>query len=488
MTFGTNEIYTSISPERGIYCNRTLNLRSIKAIGYDMDYTLVHYNVAQWEGRAYEHIKQRLLLMGWPIEHLQFDPHFVSRGLIIDLKLGNLVKANRFGYIWRAAHGMEVMNYQAMKRAYSRTIIGLSDPRYIFLNTFFSISAGCIYAQLVDMLDRRELPEILGYEDLYNRVQDQLDAAHIEGELKAEIMANPELYVELDPDMPLALLDQREAGKKLVVITNSEWDYTRFMLEYSFDPFLPGNMTWRDLFHLVVVSARKPAFFSQSSPIFKVVNEEGLLSPWVGPLQEGNVYLGGNAAVIEGFLGMSGDEILYVGDHLFADVNVSKTILRWRTALVLRELEDEIIAISKADKRQQEIHKLMLHKVALEDEFSLSRLQLLRRQKQYAPTMPDEQTGYALQDLDNNQLHTRIAELRQQLLEIDASLALLVTQDGTDFNPTWGYLMRTGNDKSHLTRQVERYADIYMSRVSNFLRYTPFMFFRAPRGPLPHDY
>ena len=47
--------------------------------------------------------------------------------------------------------------------------------------------------------------------------------------------------------------------------------------------------------------------------------------------------------------------------------------------------------------------------------------------------------------------------------------------------------MRAGNDKSHLARQVERYADIYMSRVSNFLHQTPFVYFRSPRGSLPHD-
>ncbi len=37
---------------RGVYCNRTLNLRSIRAIGYDMDYTLIHYHVEEWERRA----------------------------------------------------------------------------------------------------------------------------------------------------------------------------------------------------------------------------------------------------------------------------------------------------------------------------------------------------------------------------------------------------------------------------------------------------
>ena len=51
----------------------------------------------------------------------------------------------------------------------------------------------------------------------------------------------------------------------------------------------------------------------------------------------------------------------------------------------------------------------------------------------------------------------------------------------------WGLLMRAGNDKSHLARQVERYADIYMSRVSNFLYQTPFVYLRSIRGSLPHD-
>ncbi|MBL8738804.1 MAG: hypothetical protein JNL12_20410, partial [Planctomycetes bacterium] len=35
-------------PERAVFCNRTLNMRSIKAVGFDMDYTLVHYDVQAW--------------------------------------------------------------------------------------------------------------------------------------------------------------------------------------------------------------------------------------------------------------------------------------------------------------------------------------------------------------------------------------------------------------------------------------------------------
>jgi hypothetical protein len=47
--------------------------------------------------------------------------------------------------------------------------------------------------------------------------------------------------------------------------------------------------------------------------------------------------------------------------------------------------------------------------------------------------------------------------------------------------------LRAGNDKSHLARQMERHADVYTSRVSNFLFATPFAYFRSPRGSLPHD-
>jgi hypothetical protein len=47
--------------------------------------------------------------------------------------------------------------------------------------------------------------------------------------------------------------------------------------------------------------------------------------------------------------------------------------------------------------------------------------------------------------------------------------------------------MRAGIDKSLFARQVEKYADVYTSRVSNFLHETPYAYLRAPRISLPHD-
>ena len=52
------------SPERRVFTNRTLNMRSIKAIGYDMDYTLTQYHAEAWEERAFAHARDRLAALG----------------------------------------------------------------------------------------------------------------------------------------------------------------------------------------------------------------------------------------------------------------------------------------------------------------------------------------------------------------------------------------------------------------------------------------
>ena len=462
---------------RGVFCNRTLNLRSIRAVGYDMDYTLVHYHEEAWERRAFEHVRARFLADGWPVEALRFDPSFINRGLIVDVEMGNLVKANRFGFIKRAAHGRNLLSYDELRHTYARTIVDLGEPRWIFLNTLFSLSEGSVYAQLVELLDAGKLPGPMGYRELYDRVKEKLDRTHLEGELKAEVVADPTRYVDLDPDAPLALLDQKKAGKKLLLITNSEWDYTCSMMRHAFDPFLPDGMTFQGLFDYIIVGAGKPNFFTQNAPFFEVATPDGLLRPVIGNIRSGGAYFGGSAVRLEKALGLSGDEILYVGDHLFGDVHVSKRVLRWRTALILRELENELAVIEASKPGELILARRMVEKEALEVEADQVRLGLQRARGRYGPQLAD---GPAV-------LEARAETLRTQLHTLDQLIAPLAKAAAERSNPVWGLLTRAGNDKSHLARQIERYADVYTSRVSNFLHVTPFAFLRSPRGSLPHD-
>ena len=205
-----------------------LNLRSVRAIGYDMDYTLVHYNVDEWERRAYEHVRERFAAVGWPVAELRFDPRLVIRGLILDVERGNVVKANRFGFIKRrrtapapclrrAARGLLADHRRSVRAA-------LGVPQHAVLAL-----GGCMYSKLVRSSSRPgsspRAPD--GLPRALPHVKDKLDRTHVEGELKAEVIADPERYVWLDAETPLALLDQKHAGKRLLLITNSEWAYTR---------------------------------------------------------------------------------------------------------------------------------------------------------------------------------------------------------------------------------------------------------------------
>ena len=62
-----------------------------------MDYTLIHYDVNAWEGRAYQYGLESLREQGCPVDGLKFDSKLVIRGLILDKERGNLIKVDRFG-------------------------------------------------------------------------------------------------------------------------------------------------------------------------------------------------------------------------------------------------------------------------------------------------------------------------------------------------------------------------------------------------------
>ncbi|KAK7347975.1 hypothetical protein VNO80_22520 [Phaseolus coccineus] len=470
---------------RGIFCSRTLNLRSISAIGYDMDYTLIHYNVMAWEGRAYDYCMENLRNMGFPVDGLAFDPDLVIRGLVIDKEKGNLVKADRFGYIKRAMHGTKMLSTRAVSEMYGRELVDLrKESRWEFLNTLFSVSEAVAYMQMVDRLDDGTIPADLGpldYKGLYKAVGKALFWAHVEGRLKSEIMSKPELFVEPDPELPLALLDQKEAGKKLLLITNSDYHYTDKMMRHSFNRFLPNDLGWRDLFDIVIVSARKPEFFQTSHPMYEVVTGEGLMRPCL-KAQTGGLYSGGSAQMVENSLGVHGDEILYVGDHIYTDVSQSKVHLRWRTALICRELEEEYNALIGSRSYRESLVELINQKEVVGDLFNQLRLALQRR------TRDRPAQTLAATNMNDEDLTDSMQKLLIVMQRLDKKIAPMLEADGELFNSRWGFLSRAGLwDKSHLMRQIEKYADIYTSRVSNFLYYTPFMYFRSQEQNLAHD-
>jgi 5'-nucleotidase len=219
-----------------------------------------------------------------------------------------------------------------------------------------------------------------------------------------------------------------------------------------------------------------------------VIDDEGLLRPVIGKPPLGRVLLGGHAGLVEEMLGLSGSQFLYVGDHAYDDVHISKKLRRWRTALIIRELEGEIHAQEEFRARQEKLERLMDLKVEREHELACARLELQRRKRAGQPA-PGKRGGAAGRQAQPGlrTLERTADAARQTLGSLDDQITPLARASAELLNRNWGLLMRSGNDTSYLGRIVERHADIYMSRVSNLLSATPFAFFRAHRGLMPHD-
>eukprot|EP00892_Ulva_mutabilis_P011943 jgi/Ulvmu1/9120/UM005_0215.1 len=469
-------------PARSVFCNRTLNLRSIRAIGFDMDYTLVEYDVMAWEGKAYEYGLRALADMGVPVDGLTFDPAVAVRGLIVDVEKGNLLKVDRFGLVKRAMHGSKMLAPLDVQKEYGRELVQLSNTgRWSFLNTLFSVSEGCLFMQLVSRFDLGEIQaqtQIKTYVNLWKAVQTAMFHTHVESRLKQDIIEDPARYVNLDPELAATLLDMKESGKTLMLITNSDWMYTNGLMSFAYDRFLPEGMQWRDLFDCVHVNASKPAWWSDSGVMAEIVSPKGDMRP-CRTVKKGGLYWGGSAKLVQDAFGLSGDAFLYVGDHLYTDAALAKLNFQWRTALIVRELEDEVAALAAGRPLRRQLKALLRKKELVGDLFNQLRLQHARHAFGREPAASHFASAEAVR--------TDLAQLLTVMGRLDEAITPLIRQDGARFSERWGYLSIAGvNDKSQIQRQIEKYADIYTSRVSNFLRYTPYCYFRSAGQSLIH--
>ena len=107
-----------------VFCNRELRLDNIRAIGFDMDYTLAQYQQPNFDKLAFDGAKEKLVnSLGYPKEVLDFeyDHTYWVRGLIIDTARGNFLKIDRHKYVRVAYHGFSPISSTMRKQIYSRT-------------------------------------------------------------------------------------------------------------------------------------------------------------------------------------------------------------------------------------------------------------------------------------------------------------------------------------------------------------------------------
>jgi HAD superfamily 5'-nucleotidase-like hydrolase len=442
-------------------------MKKIKAIGFDMDYTIVRYNTEAFERFTHQETLKKLVSeKKYPEEilKLEFDFNRVIQGLVIDKKRGNLLKVSRFGKVKSSYHGLAPIDFKEQQKMYGNGVIDLSDAHIQSLDTNFSVSNGVLYSQLVE-LKKKGLP-FPDFETLADEIKEALDMCHSDGTLKNHVRKNISQYIIQDPEVVELFERYKRYGKKLLVITNSDFSYTKLLLDYTINPFLKEHKDWSELFEVTVTLASKPRFFTIKTPFLAIDPTTGHMKNAEGKITKG-IYQGGFAGQLQKDLGLDGDEILYLGDHIYGDVVSIKKTFNWRTALVLDPLKEEIDAIRKSAPIQIEIDKQMAIKESLE---------------------------HKLNDIDirKNELHEDVSkeELNSLFAEIDkvnAAISELLEQHKKFFNPYWGEMMRAGLEESRFADQVEKYACIYMTKVADLISYSPRTYFRPFRRTLPHE-
>ncbi len=477
---------------RQIYVNRNLKMANVSAVGFDMDYTLAIYHLRRIEQLSFDMTVAKLISkFGYPEEfsQIKYDHSFVMRGLFVDKRYGNLLKIDRYGYVGRAYHGRAELTDEARHKLYRNERIRLKNPEYAWIDTLFALPEACLFSDAIDLFERKQ-GKTVEYGKLYDDIREAIDTVHRDNSLKEIIRKDIGHYIFKDPDLGPALHKLRSGGKKLFVLTNSHWDYTDAVMRYLLDGVVPEYPSWRNYFDVVVTAASKPGFFSDNKPFLEIdstLTTENKVLGEATALERGKVYQGGNLATFQKVTGLAGETVLYVGDHIYGDILKSKKTSMWRTAMVVQELEDEILY---TEARQEEIdHLAELERLLpqVDDEISVHKSRLNAIEKKLERDHSLDTAQRALLEEERKIVKYELDKLRKTYKESTELAALLEKDIELGFNPYWGLLFKEGNENSRFGEQVEQYACVYTGRVSNFGFYSPMQYYRSPRELMPHE-
>ncbi|HXU00159.1 MAG TPA: HAD-IG family 5'-nucleotidase [Polyangia bacterium] len=475
-----------------IYVNRNLRLDKIEMVGFDMDYTLAIYNQARIEELSMRATLHKLVTAkGYPaaIQKLAYDPMLAVRGLVVDRINGNIFKPDRYGFPGRARHGLSTIDRSKVGELYQRERMRLSNQRYAWIDSLFALPEAVLYGCLVDYFDHHDAPGKPDYTTLWEHIRECIDLAHRDGSIKAIVSVELTDYVERDEGLADTLHKFRSSGKRLFLLTNSAWDYTSTVMSYLLDGVRGGYPSWRNYFDIIVVSAAKPEFFTEEHPFVEldgdgapIAKSSVAAAPADGPLQRGRIYSGGNLKAFQARAHAHGDRVLFVGDHIYGDMLRSRKSSNWRTAMVLQELEHEITMYDRLRPELTRLDRLDAELIHLDSELYERQAAMRSLQKRAAEAGGGDGISEAKRAVKD-----AIERLRRELRETAAQHRSAEAETDDAFNPYWGPLFREGYEVSKFGEQVEAYACVYTSRVSNFRFYSPMQYFRGPRDRMPHE-
>ena len=162
----------------------------------------------------------------------------------------------------------------------------------------------------------------------------------------------------------------------------------------------------------------------------------------------------------------AGEEILYVGDHLYSDVLRSKRTLGWRSAFIMPELEDEMRVFADNVHIARNIDSMR----KLRDELNQYGEEIRRTKGK-----KDPETAKILSEVldDDIVIKNKLTELAEQWHQAH--------------HPIWGAMFNAGYQDSRFAFFVGNYACLYTSKATNLGLCSADHSFRTSAEGLPHD-
>jgi 5'-nucleotidase len=476
---------TRIPRTRRVFVNRNLKMAGIDWVGFDMDYTLAIYNQTEMDNLSIKATIDKLCARGYPediLRGIQYRIDFPIRGLLIDKRFGHILKMDRFKIVQRGYHGLRELSKDELRALYQQKKIRSTTARYHWIDTLYALSEATLYTGIVDAFEQRGLS--LDFARLFTDIRESIDEAHRDGTILDEVNGDLPRFVDRDLQLAQTLHKLRSAGKRLFLLTNSRWLYTERMMNFLLGGAMPEYPSFRHYFDVIIVAAQKPAFFQERRPLLQRVGDE--VHPATFPLERGVIYEGGNLLDFEGALGVTGDRILYIGDHIYGDILRSKKESAWRTAMIIQEMEAEVVAHEACHEEHDKSATLEERREELEDQLRYYQ----QRYKELTRKIDDDplrQNGASQHEAERSRVKRAVERIRGQLRSVDAEAGKLEREIARRFHPFWGSLLKEANETSSFGDQVEEYACLYTSRVSNLLSYSPLQYFRSPRDLMPHE-
>lgn len=342
----------------------TFRFTDYDCVGFDLDNTLLRYNITNLVHTEYEMLARYLVDRRGYDGHLLLEPltdddlDFMQKGLLLDFERGNLLRVSADGVIRRACHGTRLLSTDQIREVYPEQRWETTDAfcrnvmeswdgpvaeKLRSLLDYFDIITSVVFARVVDTLDEERgspldrynvWPDILaGLIHMFARQHFQSDSG-----IFGHIKRNPERYLRKCSSDTISWLRELKKRSVTFLLTGSNADFANFTASYAL------GEDWRSLFDIVVCFARKPGFFLYNRPFLDVVNNNET-SVTSEPLKRGEMYSQGNWNDLSEFLarimGKSNQRCLYVGDNLIQDIYVPNAFVHCDTVAVIEEQTSE---------------------------------------------------------------------------------------------------------------------------------------------------